>query len=112
MEILQLKSGVNWCKHTLYQLIPLNPDLHPDEKVYKLITDYHYDVIRDENTKLPIGVSLGYGPNLYSGDFIEQLQMKLKEICYAYNKETGEEEDFITLVFEYDISSNNSAATV
>lgn len=110
MDII-LKSSVNWCKHNLHQLTPLDPNKHPDEKVYRLFTDYHYQIIRDEKTKLPKGIALSYGPSLQVGVVDEQIGMPLKEICTAYNKSTGEE-SFLALIFEYDIPSNEETGII
>jgi hypothetical protein len=103
-----LKSSVNWCKHTLHQLTPINNQCN--EKVYKFFTDYPVDIIRHEITKLPIGISFHCGPILKIGEINPQINMPLKEIWKGTNS-MGEE--FIALVFEdYDIPSNEETGTV
>lgn len=111
MEVIQLKSGVNWCKHELRSLTPVDPSLHPDEKVFKFITPHRYEIIRSEKTKIPIGIAFTYGPILYVGETNPQIGMMLKEICQAFNKRTGEE-TYLALVFHYDISGNEEAGIV
>ena len=37
MDVIILKSSVNWCKHELHQLTPMFP--HPDEKVFKFCSN-------------------------------------------------------------------------
>lgn len=111
MEVIQLKSSVNWCKHTLYPLTPLNPNLHPTEVVYKFTSPYKYKVIQDETTKLPSGINFGYGPILCIGDINPQIGIPLKEICKAFDKKTGEEK-YLTLIFDYDISGNKKTGIV
>lgn len=106
MNEIILKGNVNWCKHKLHPLKPLNEELHPDEKTYRFITDYHYEILRHEITKLPIGIAFTYGPILYVGEINEQIGMCLKEICPAFDKNTGEFL-YYTLIFNYDIPGNN-----
>ena len=108
MEVIQLKSNVNWCKHELHQLTPIHSELHPDEKVFKLESPYKYKVIRSSQTSLPIEVVLTYGPTLCVGQEVEQLGMVLKEVCKAWNSEG---ETFNALVF-YDMSGNEETGTV
>ena len=108
MEVIQLKSNVNWCKHELDQLTPIHPELHPDEKVFKLESPYKYKIIKSSYTGLPVEVVLTYGPTLYVGQEVEQLGMVLKEVCRALNSEG---EMFNALVF-YDISGNEETGIV
>lgn len=98
MDKIIIKSGVNWCKHILSPLLPLNSKLHPNEKVYKLVTDYRFTTIKDDN-KVPIGIVLGCGPTLEVGHTNENIGMQLKEITTAFNKDTGESL-FTVLIFE------------
>lgn len=111
MEVIELKSSVNWCKHELRSLTPLDPTLHPTEKVFKFITPHRFEIIRSEKTKLPIGIAFAYGPVLYVGQVNEQIGIPLKEICQATNKATGET-TFIALIFDYDISGNSETGIV
>lgn len=111
MEVIQLRSSVNWCKHELRSLRPVDPSLHPTEKVFKFISPHRYEILRNEKNKLPIGIAFAYGPVLYIGEVNEQLGMTLKDICTAFNKETGEEK-YLTLIFDYDISGNEETGIV
>lgn len=111
MEVIQLKSNVNWCKHELRSLTPLDPTLHPTEKVFKFITPHRFEILRSEKTKMPIGIAFAYGPVLYIGQTNEQIGIPLKEICEAFNKETGEEL-YTVLIFDYDLPSNSQAGII
>lgn len=101
MEVIQLKSSVNWCKHELRSLKPISPNSQLTEKVFKFITPYRYEILIGEQSKIPIGIAFSYGPVLYVGQTNEQLGMTLKEICMAFDKETGEEK-YTVLIFGYD----------
>ena len=107
MDVIILKSSVNWCKHELHQLTPMFP--HPDEKVFKFFTDYPPEIIRHEVTKLPIGISFHCGPVIKVGEINPQINMPLKEVCKGIDS-SGK--DFVALVFEYDISSNEEAGII
>lgn len=104
MDAITLKSCVNWCKHILRPLIPVNPSLHPDEKVYKIESEYDYDVLRHEISGLPIGIDLCYGPVIHIGEVNPQIGMPLKEICNCLNSDG--EYIYTALVFKDDLSGN------
>lgn len=111
MEVIRLRSSVNWCTHELRSLTPVDPTLHPDEKVFKFLSPHRFEIIRSEKNKMPIGIAFTYGPVLYVGETNPQIGIPLKEICTAFNKETGEEK-YTVLIFGYDISGNNETGIV
>jgi hypothetical protein len=83
---------------------------HPDEKVFRFFTEYAPEIIRNEITKLPIGISFHCDPVLKVGETNPQINMPLKEVCKGIDS-AGE--DFIALVFEdYDIPSNEETGIV
>ena len=105
---ITLKSSVNWCKHELHQLTPMFDN--PNEKVFRFFTEYAPEILRNEITKLPIGISFHCGPVLKIGEINPQINMPLKEVCKGIDS-AGE--DFIALVFEsYDIPSNEETGIV
>jgi hypothetical protein len=108
MNIITLKSSVNWCKHELHQLTPLVDN--PNEEVYRFYTEYKPEILFHEITKLPIGISFHCGPILKVGEINPQIGKPLKEVCRGYDIEGNQ--TFMALVFEHDISSNKETGIV
>jgi hypothetical protein len=107
MNNIILKSSVNWCKHELHQLTPMFDNFN--EKVYRIFTEHPFKIIRQNIGALPVGISFHCGPTLKVGEIDPQINMPLKEICKGISKNG---EDFVALVFEYDIPSNEETGTV
>jgi hypothetical protein len=108
MNIITLKSSVNWCKHELHQLTPLVDN--PNEEVYKFYTEYRPEILFHEITKLPIGISFHCGPILKVGEINPQIGKPLKEVCKGYD--SAGNQTFMALVFEHDIPSNKETGIV
>lgn len=100
MDIIKLKSKVNWCSHELHSLTPLNEK--PDEKVYKVCTEYNYEFEKED--KEIKAIHLHCGPILRTNSIDPQIGMTLKEISSAYDSKG----DYIypALIFKYDILGN------
>jgi len=82
---------------------------NPNEKVFRFFTEYAPEILRNEITKLPVGISFHCGPVLKVGEINPQINMPLKEVCKGIDS-AGE--DFIALVFDYDISGNEETGIV
>lgn len=85
MQQIKIKSNVNWCTHTLKRLTPICTHSE-NEIVFKPETAFNYEVIKDGN-KLPTAFVFSYGPILYVNQINEQINLRLKEICSAYNND-------------------------
>ena len=106
MELIKLRGNSNRCTHYLSPLKPVKE--HPDERWYKFITQYPYEVINDMKAKLPHEIQFSWGPTLVVGETNPQIGMTLKEICPCINNK----EIAYVLIFDYDISGNEETGTV
>lgn len=96
MQKIKLKSNVNWVTHTLIELTPICTKTD-DEIVFKYETDYNVEFLRDDGRTIST-VVFDYGPVFHINSTENQLGLKLKEICPAYD----EDGVFVyyTLIFE------------